>query len=65
MNFFDSIIVIVSWIEITLLDGGGTSAMMAFRAIRVFRVFRVLRITKILKQLAFMKVIIGCLCRSY
>ena len=49
MNCFDSLIVVLSFIEIIL--GSGNSAFSAFRSVRIFRAFRVLRVTKLIRSL--------------
>lgn len=64
MNVFDGSIVLISLIEIIFLSGG-SRAISAFRSVRIFRTFRVLRVTKLLRSLAFMKVIIGVVSRSF
>ena len=64
MNAFDGSIVLISLIEIIFLSGG-SKAISAFRSVRIFRTFRVLRVTKLLRSLAFMKVIIGVVSRSF
>lgn len=64
MNVFDGLIVFISLIEIMFMSGGSSSVSM-FKNVRIFRTFRVLRVTKLLRSLAFMKVIIGVVSRSF
>ena len=63
MNYFDSIVVLISLIELSLISGG-TNAVTALRAIRVFRIFRVLRIIKIFRYLKSMSHILKALGQS-
>ncbi len=59
MNVFDSIIVILSIIELALTGGSGGSALSAFRSVRIFRTFRVLRVTRLIRSLQYMKIIMS------
>lgn len=63
MNYFDSIVVFLSLIEISILSGG-TSALSAFRAIRVFRIFRVLRVVRLLRYMNSMIHIVKAIGKS-
>ncbi|OMJ93489.1 hypothetical protein SteCoe_3461 [Stentor coeruleus] len=53
MNYFDTIVVTLSLVELFIISGG-TSAITAFRAIRIFRIFRVLRVVRIFRYLKSM-----------
>jgi hypothetical protein len=69
MNIFDTAIVIVSLVEISLSisSGEGISSsqkMAAFKALRVLRMFRVLRVTRILRSMKFMKVIVAVIVET-
>lgn len=63
MNYFDSIVVVLSIVEIAVFSNS-TSAISAFRAIRVFRVFRVLRVMRILRYLKSMGDIVKAVGKS-
>ena len=63
MNFFDTIVVVLSLIELSILSGS-TSAFSAFRAIRVFRIFRVLRVVRLLRYLKSISKIIQAIGKS-
>lgn len=63
MNYFDTIVVILSIIEISFLSGS-TSAISAFRAIRIFRIFRVLRVVRLLRYLKSMAHIVRAIGKS-
>lgn len=62
MNIFDSIVVILSLVELFILTGG--TAITAFRAIRIFRIFRVLRVVRIFRYLKSMTLIITSISKS-
>lgn len=53
MNIFDSMVVCISIIEMTL----GSSSLSALKSIKVLRAFRVLRITRLIRTLSFMKIV--------
>lgn len=57
LNAFDTIVVILSVIELFVLSGEN-SAISAFRSVRLFRIFRVFRFTKVFKTVKYMAVII-------
>ncbi|OMJ94175.1 hypothetical protein SteCoe_2656 [Stentor coeruleus] len=63
MNYFDTIVVILSIIEISFLSDS-TSAISAFRAIRIFRIFRVLRVVRLLRYLKSMAHIVRAISKS-
>lgn len=48
INIFDSIIVMLSVVELAFFSNSSTG-ISAFRAVRIFRVFRVLRVTKLIR----------------
>lgn len=59
-NIFDLIIVIISLLEISLQDGGGSfSALRAFRLFRVFKLFRVGDLRVLIDSIAFTVTSIG------
>lgn len=64
MNFFDTIVVILSLVELTAFSNSKTSTFSAFRAIRIFKVFRVLRVVRILRYLESMGQIISAVSKS-
>lgn len=64
MNYLDGSIVILSIIEITVLNDGGNNAISAFRTVRIFRTFRVLRVARLLRALKSMQQIISVIGRS-
>jgi hypothetical protein len=43
-NIFDALVVLVSIIELTVIDSEGNSSLSALRAIRLFRVFKIFRV---------------------
>ena len=49
MNVFDTIIVILSLVELFVFGGVGDSAISALRSVRIFRIFRVLRVTRLIR----------------
>lgn len=56
MNLFDGFIVILSEIDLFLIDAlsssnSKSSAFSAFRTIRIIRIFRVLRVTRLIRYL--------------
>lgn len=55
MNLFDSAVVVISLVEITL----GGSNLSALRSIRILRAFRVLRITRLIRSLSYMRIIMN------
>lgn len=63
MNYFDTIVVTLSLVELFILTGG-TSAITAFRAIRIFRIFRVLRVVRIFRYLKNMTRILSSIGNS-
>ena len=63
MNYLDGSIVILSIIEITVLNDGN-NAISAFRTVRIFRTFRVLRVARLLRALKSMQEIISVIGRS-
>lgn len=63
MNYLDGSIVILSIIEITVLNDGN-NAISAFRTVRIFRTFRVLRVARLLRALKSMQKIISVIGRS-
>lgn len=63
MNHFDTVVVILSIIELSILSGS-TSAFSAFRAIRVFRIFRVLRVVRLLRYFNSISKIIKAVGKS-
>jgi hypothetical protein len=67
MNIFDSLIVLLSLVELIFLnESGGTGAVSAFRSFRLFRLlrtFRVLRVTRLLRSLEFMQKIVDSVSR--
>ncbi|OMJ68109.1 hypothetical protein SteCoe_34530 [Stentor coeruleus] len=64
MNYFDTIVVVLSLIELVAFSNSKTSTFSAFRAIRVFRIFRVLRVVRILRYLESMGQIIRAVSKS-
>ena len=63
MNYLDGSIVILSIIEITVLNDGN-NAISAFRTVRIFRTFRVLRVARLIRALKSMQEIISVIGRS-
>ena len=63
MNYFDTIVVVLSVIELSIINGGG-SALSAFRAVRIFRIFRVLRVVRLLRYLKSIASIIKAISKS-
>ena len=57
MNIFDSFVVSVSIVEMTI--GSGGSNLSALRSIRILRAFRVLRITRLIRSLNYMKIVMA------
>lgn len=57
MNIFDSFIVSISIVEITIGTVGAN--LSALRSIRILRAFRVLRITRLVRSLSYMKVVMS------
>jgi hypothetical protein len=55
MNLFDTGVVAISLVEITL----GGSNLSALRSIRILRAFRVLRITRLIRSLNYMRIIMN------
>lgn len=55
MNIFDSLVVSISIVELTL----GSSNLSALKSIRVLRAFRVLRITRLIRSLNYMKIVMA------
>ncbi len=60
MNLFDGLIVILSEIDIFLIDvltesNSKSSAFSAFRTIRIIRIFRVLRVTRLIRYILLYK----------
>lgn len=51
MNIFDSLIVILSIVELIIFGYDGGSGISAFRSVRIFRTFRVLRVTRLIRSL--------------
>lgn len=62
MNIFDSIIQILSIVEVVYFEGNSTIS--AFRSVRIFRTFRVLRVTKLVRSLQYMQVILSVVSES-
>jgi hypothetical protein len=62
MNFFDSIIVVLSLLELTFTSANSTVS--AFKSVRIFRIFRVLRVTRLIRQMEYMRIIIKVLSDS-
>ena len=56
MNLFDTAVVAVSLVELSM---GTTSNLSALRSIRILRAFRVLRITRLIRSLSYMRIIMG------
>lgn len=63
MNYFDSIVVVLSLIEIFVLFGSNSS-LSAFRVLRVFRIFRVLKVVRIFRYLKSIALILKALNAS-
>lgn len=57
MNIFDSFVVSISIVELSL--GTGSSNLSALRSIRILRAFRVLRITRLIRSLNYMKIVMS------
>jgi hypothetical protein len=55
MNYFDTVIVVLSLIEVYFLSNSTKSAISAFRVARIFRVFRMLRILRVAKIFRYVK----------
>lgn len=51
MNIFDSLIVILSILELIIFGYSSGSGISAFRSVRIFRTFRVLRVTRLIRSL--------------
>lgn len=45
LNVFDFLIVLISWLEIAIKGGGGTSSTSVLRMLRVLRLARLLKVT--------------------
>jgi hypothetical protein len=59
-NIFDLLIVIISLVEISMSDGGGSfSALRAFRLFRIFKLFRVGDLRVLIDSIAFTITTIG------
>jgi len=59
-NIFDLVIVIISLLEISLSDGGGSfSALRAFRLFRIFKLFRVGDLRVLIDSIAYTITTIG------
>jgi Na+-transporting methylmalonyl-CoA/oxaloacetate decarboxylase gamma subunit len=43
-NIFDALVVLISIIELTVIDSNGNSSLSALRAVRLFRVFKIFRV---------------------
>jgi voltage-dependent calcium channel L type alpha-1D len=62
MNYLDAGVVLLSIIEMTVLNQGGTgkkTSFNAFRSVRIFRTFRVLRVARLLKGMKSMQLIVA------
>ena len=57
MNIFDSFVVSISIVQLSL--GTGSSNLSALRSIRILRAFRVLRITRLIRSLNYMKIVMS------
>ena len=57
MNIFDSFVVSISIVELTI--GSGGSNLSALRSVRILRAFRVLRITRLIRSLNYMKIVMS------
>lgn len=57
MNIFDSFVVSISIVEMTIGTVGAN--LSALRSIRILRAFRVLRITRLVRSLSYMKVVMS------
>ena len=57
MNVFDSFVVSVSIVELSI--GTGAANLTSLRSIRILRAFRVLRITRLIRSFSFMKVVMA------
>lgn len=55
MNLFDSFVVTISIVELTIGIGGAN--LSALRSIRILRAFRVLRVTRLIRSLSYMKIV--------
>lgn len=58
MNLFDTAVVAVSIMEMTL-GSSSTTNLSALRSIRILRAFRVLRITRLIRSLSYMRIVMG------
>lgn len=56
MNVFDSFVVSISIVELTIGTGGNLSAL---RSVRILRAFRVLRVTRLIRSLSYMKIVMS------
>ena len=62
LNYFDSIVVCISLIEIII--SSDSSGVNAFRVVRIFRIFRVLRIIRLFRYMKSLSHIVDSIVRS-
>lgn len=58
MNLFDSFVVSISIVELTV-GINGVSNLSALRSIRILRAFRVLRVARLIRSLSYMKIVMS------